>query len=255
MMLGALLHAGVDETRWREALASLEVPGYSLHTKLVVKEGISGMDVNVVLHEQDEAHGRHLSDIRQIVEGSPLSETVKRRTMGAFTVLAHAEAKIHAMTPETIHFHEVGAIDAIVDIAGACIGLEMLGVEKVYVSPLPLNRGWVECAHGTMPVPAPATMELLKGFALRPDDREKELITPTGAALLAEFAERDEDGTLKPVPPMRLTEIGYGAGKRNSWIPNLLRLCVGETYREPEKNPFGTHRAELPPLPAQIVSG
>ena len=254
MILGALLHAGVDEAEWRNALASLRVPGYDLNTKLVVKEGISGMDVDVVLHLQDEAHGRHLSDIREIVERSPLSDTVKKRTMGAFTVLAYAEAKIHAMTPDTIHFHEVGAIDAIVDIAGACIGLEMLGVEKIYVSPLPLNRGWVECAHGTMPVPAPATMELLKGFALRPDDREKELITPTGAALLAEYAERDPEGNIAPVPAMRLTSIGYGAGKRNSWIPNLLRLCIGDTYREPDKTPSGTHLAELPPLPPQITS-
>jgi uncharacterized protein (DUF111 family) len=148
------------------------------------------------------------------------------------------------MTPDTIHFHEVGAIDAIVDIVGACIGFEMLGIERVYASALPLNRGWVECAHGTMPVPAPATLELLEGFPLRPDDRVKELITPTGAAILAEFAERGASGDTAPLPPMVLRSVGYGAGKRDSWIPNLLRLMVGDTYVEPAKTPAGTRRIE-----------
>ncbi|MCX6381723.1 MAG: LarC family nickel insertion protein [Armatimonadetes bacterium] len=243
MMLGALLHAGVDEAAWRNELAKLNVPGYELKVEMVVKEGISGMDVDVVLLEVDEAHGRHLADIEAILNKSGLSDTVRTRAMGAFLRLAHSEAKIHAMTPETIHFHEVGAIDAIVDIVGACIGLEMLGVEKVYASPLPLNRGWVECAHGTMPVPAPATLELLAGFPLRPDDRNKELITPTGAALLAEFVERDPLGDTLPAPPMRLRKVGYGAGKRDSWIPNLLRLMVGETYTEAIKIPSGTRKA------------
>jgi uncharacterized protein (TIGR00299 family) protein len=242
MTLGALLHAGVDEAAWRAELAKLNVPGYELKIEGVVKEGISGMDVDVILHEEDQGHGRHLADIEEILTRSGLSENIRCRALGAFTRLAHAEAKIHDMTPDTIHFHEVGAVDAIVDIVGACIGLEMLEVEKVYASPLPLNRGWVECAHGTMPVPAPATLELLVGFPLRPDDRPKELITPTGAALLAEYAERTPDGDIAPVPPMILRSVGYGAGKRDSWIPNLLRLCVGETYVEPLKKPAGTRR-------------
>ena len=228
MTLGALLDAGADEAAWRAELAKLNVPGYDVKTAMVVKEGISGREVDVVLHETDAAHGRNLSDIAEILGRSGLSENIRCRALGAFTKLAHAEAKIHAMTPDSIHFHEVGAIDAIVDIVGACIGLELLGVEKVYASPLPLNRGWVECAHGTMPVPAPATLELLTGFALRPDDRTKELITPTGAAILAEYAERLPSGDLAPLPPMRLRAIGYGAGKRDSWIPNLLRLLIGE---------------------------
>jgi uncharacterized protein (TIGR00299 family) protein len=246
MTLGALLHAGVDETAWRAELAKLNVPGYELHIGTVVKEGISATDVDVILTEQDQGHGRHLKDIVEILDRSGLSETIRERALGAFTHLACAEAKIHAMTPDSIHFHEVGAVDAIVDIVGACIGLEMLGVEKVYASPLPFNRGWVECAHGTMPVPAPATLELLVGFPLRPDDRPKELITPTGAALLAEYAERTPDGKIAPVPPMILRGVGYGAGKRDSWIPNLLRLCVGETYVEPIKTPAGTRRPDKP---------
>jgi uncharacterized protein (TIGR00299 family) protein len=242
MTLGALLHAGVDETAWRAELAKLNVPGYELKTETVVKEGISAVDVDVLLHEADPGHGRHLSDIEAILRRSDLPETVRKRAMGAFTRLACAEAKIHATTADRIHFHEVGAIDAIVDIVGACLGLEMLGVEKVYASPLPFNRGWVECAHGTMPVPAPATLELLVGFPLRPDDRPKELITPTGAALLAEYAERLPGGDLAPVPAFVVRAIGYGAGKRDTWIPNLLRLIVGETGTEPPQKPAGTRR-------------
>jgi uncharacterized protein (TIGR00299 family) protein len=244
MILGSLLHAGVDSDAWHADLAKLNVPGYELTISTAVKEGISAVDVDVKLLEMDQGHGRHLADIQAILDASGLAETVRSRAIGAFIRLAHAEAKIHAMTPDTIHFHEVGAIDAIVDIVGACIGFEMLGIEKVYTSALPLNRGWVECAHGTMPVPAPATLELLEGFPLRPDDRIKELITPTGAALLAEFAERTSNGDIAPVPPIVLRSVGYGAGKRDSWIPNLLRLMVGDTYVEPVKTPAGTRRIE-----------
>ncbi|HLK58184.1 MAG TPA: LarC family nickel insertion protein [Chthonomonadaceae bacterium] len=248
MTLGALLHAGVEEAAWRAELAKLNVPGYEIKIGMVVKEGISAMDVDVVLHEVDQGHGRHLSDIEEILKQSGVSENIRCRALGAFTHLAHAEAKIHAMTPDSIHFHEVGAIDAIVDIVGACIGLEMLGIEKVYSSPLPFNRGWVECAHGTMPVPAPATMELLVGFPLRPDDRPKELITPTGAALLAEYVERTPTGEIAPVPPFIPRAIGYGAGKRDSWIPNMLRVVIGDTYTELPKKPSGTRRVERPHL-------
>jgi uncharacterized protein (TIGR00299 family) protein len=227
MILGALLHVGVEETVWRAELEKLAVPGYDLNITSVVKEGIAGVDVDVVLHEADAGHGRHLHDIATLLSASPLSDSVRQRALGAFTRLAEAEAKIHATTPDRIHFHEVGAIDAMVDIVGACIGLEMLGIEKVYASPLPLTRGWVHCAHGQIPVPAPATLELLRGFTLRPDERRKELVTPTGAALLAEWVERAPDGTVATVPPLTVCAVGYGAGKRNTEIPNLLRLILG----------------------------
>lgn len=240
MTLGALLHAGLDEARWRAELAKLNVPGYTLEISPVVKEGIAGTLVDVRLHEADQGHGRHLSDVAAILENSGISENARRRALAAFTRLAAAEARIHATTPDAIHFHEVGAVDAIVDIVGACIGLDLLDIEKVYASPLPLNRGWVECAHGTMPVPAPATLELLTGFPFRPDERPKELITPTGAALLAEFAERLPSGEIAPVPPLTLRAIGYGAGRRDSWIPNLLRVLLGDAYTEPAKLPAGT---------------
>ena len=123
MTLGALLHAGLDEQAWRNELAKLDIPGYEVTAEPVVKEGIAAMDVDVILLDQDQGHGRHLSDIRDIIGKSALAESVQRRAVGAFTRLANAEAKIHGMSPDTIHFHEVGAIYAIVDIVGACIGL------------------------------------------------------------------------------------------------------------------------------------
>jgi len=239
MTLGALLHAGVDEAAWRAELAKLQVPGYEIEVRPVVKEGISALAVKVVLHETDQGHGRHLADIEAILNDSGLEETVRARAMAVFTRLADAEAKIHATTPDRIHFHEVGAVDAIVDIVGACLGLEMLGIEKAYASPLPLTRGWVECAHGTMPVPAPATLELLAGFGFRPDERPQELITPTGAALLAEIVARGSDGDVAPVPPLTLRAVGYGAGQRDTWIPNLLRLVIGDTGGQTPQKPPG----------------
>lgn len=229
MTLGALLHAGLNESEWRSELAKLNVPGYDISVDPVVKEGISGIQVDVKLHEADQGHGRHLSDIEKILSTSGISSGVCSRALAVFNRLAAAEAKVHATTIDKIHFHEVGAVDAIVDIVGSCIGLEMLGIERVYASALPLNRGWVECAHGTMPVPAPATLGLLEGFKFRADEREKELITPTGAALLAEYAERLPTGETSPLPPMTLRAIGYGSGQRNTWIPNLLRVIIGDT--------------------------
>ncbi len=228
MTLGALLHAGLDEDKWRSELMKLDVPGYNITAEPAVKEGISGIQADVVLTETDQGHGRHLADIDAILKNSRLPESVCCRALSVFKRLATAEAKIHASTIDQIHFHEVGAVDAIVDIVGSCIGLDMLGIERVYCSPLPLNRGWVECAHGTIPVPAPATLELLSGFKFRPDDREKELITPTGAALLAEYAERMPSGETAALPAMTLRAIGYGSGKRNTWIPNLLRIIIGD---------------------------
>ena len=229
MTLGALLHAGLNETDWRGELAKLNVPGYDISVEPVVKEGISGIQVDVKLHAADQGHGRHLADIEAILNSSGLSEKVCSRALAVFNRLAEAEAKIHATTIDKIHFHEVGAVDAIVDIVWSCIGLDMLGIERVYASPLPLNRGWVECAHGTMPVPAPATLGLLEGFKFRSDERDKELITPTGAALLAEYVERSSNGETAPLPPMTLRAIGYGSGQRNTWIPNLLRVIIGDS--------------------------
>jgi pyridinium-3,5-bisthiocarboxylic acid mononucleotide nickel chelatase len=157
-----------------------------------------------------------------MIRESELPALVKERASAVFQRLGEAEAKIHAVPVETIHFHEVGAVDSILDIVGSVLGLHLLGVERIVCSPLPMGHGFVRAAHGLMPVPAPATMELLKGAPTRPVNVEGELVTPTGAALMATLA--DEFGWM---PAMRVEAIGYGAGKKQFPFPNLLRICVG----------------------------
>lgn len=228
MTLGALLACdGADEARFREGLAALSVPGYELSIERVKREGITATDVDVRLLERDQGHGRHLSDIAAILHASSLSGRVQQQALAVFTRLADAEAKIHGTSRDEIHFHEVGAVDAIVDIVGACLLLEMLGVEQVYTSPFPCGHGTVVCQHGVMPVPAPATLELLRGFPVRALDIEGELVTPTGAALVTTLADPAQAG---PMPPMMVTTVGYGAGKKQFAPdrPNLLRVIVGE---------------------------
>lgn len=228
MTLGALLACGADETAFRNALAGLNVPGYNLHIARRKVEGIMATDVDVELLEVDQGHGRHLSDIAEIYEKSDLSPRVREQAFAVFSRLADAEAKVHGTTPDEIHFHEVGAVDAIVDITGACILLEMLGVDAVYTAPLPVARGFVDCQHGRMPLPAPATVELLVGLPTYPAPVMGELVTPTGAALLAVLAGPDRAGDM---PPMVPRASGYGAGKKN-WgapFPNMLRVVIGDT--------------------------
>jgi uncharacterized protein (TIGR00299 family) protein len=170
----------------------------------------------------EHVHGRHLVEILAMVRESGLPETVKERASAVFQRLGEAEAKIHDVPVETIHFHEVGAVDSIVDIVGSVLGLHLLGIERIVCSPLPTGHGFVRAAHGLMPIPAPATMELLKGAPTRSVDVEGELVTPTGAALMATLA--DEFGWM---PAMRVEAIGYGAGKKEFPFPNLLRICIG----------------------------
>ncbi len=182
-------------------------------------------------HEKDRehaahAHGRSLTQIRALLEKAALKEEVKRFAVRVFESLGHAEAKIHNVPVEKIHFHEVGAVDAIVDIAAASAGIHHLAVDAWYCSPLNVGGGMVECAHGTFPVPAPATADLLRGFPTYSAHVQKELVTPTGAALL-----RTLDPVFGQQPPMRVDGIGYGAGARNPKdFPNVLRLCVGEAF-------------------------
>jgi pyridinium-3,5-bisthiocarboxylic acid mononucleotide nickel chelatase len=163
-----------------------------------------------------------LSEILAMIRESSLPEPVKERASAVFQRLGEAEAKIHDVPVEAIHFHEVGAVDSIIDIVGSVLGLHLLGVERIVCSPLPAGHGFVRAAHGLMPIPAPATMELLKGIPVYPVDVEGELVTPTGAALMASLA--DEFGRM---PPMRVETIGYGAGKKEFPFPNLLRVCIG----------------------------
>jgi pyridinium-3,5-bisthiocarboxylic acid mononucleotide nickel chelatase len=173
-------------------------------------------------HSHNHTHGRGLSEILAMIRESSLPEPVKERASAVFQRLGEAEAKIHDVPVEAIHFHEVGAVDSIIDIVGSVLGLHLLGVERIVCSPLPAGHGFVRAAHGLMPIPAPATMELLKGIPVYPVDVEGELVTPTGAALMASLA--DEFGRM---PPMRVETIGYGAGKKEFPFPNLLRVCIG----------------------------
>jgi uncharacterized protein (TIGR00299 family) protein len=225
MMLGALLDAGLELERLETELGRLPISGYKLKVETVKRHGLSGTHVEVEVSE----HGveRHLHHVEEIIENSGLPEEVQQHGLATFHRLAQAEAKVHGAPVESIHFHEVGAMDAIVDVMGAAIGLWSLGIEKVYASPVHVGRGTVKCAHGVLPVPAPATLELLQGVPIYGRDVDAELVTPTGAAILTIMAE-----TFGAAPPMQVTHIGYGAGSRELPIPNLLRISIGETSTE-----------------------
>lgn len=228
MFLGALLDLGVSEDVLRAELAKLKLPGYTISTRRVVKQNISATKFDVIEDHLPSPRLRQTSrgytEIAGMITGSGLSENVKRRALSVFRRLGEAEAKIHGVPLEQIHFHEVGAVDSIVDIVGACIAVEALGADEIQASPPRLGSGFVETAHGKFPVPAPATLELLKGIPVQSSSEPVELVTPTGAALLAEFCTR-----YGPMPAMSIERIGYGAGSRDlDKAPNVLRAVLGE---------------------------
>jgi len=222
MALGALLDCGIPEDSFRREIDKIGVGGYRLEIREVVKNGLRGLFVDIRV-EETQPH-RHLADIENIIRSSPLAQRIQERSLLAFQKLARAEARAHGEPVEKIHFHEVGAVDAILDVVGSAICLELLGVEKVYSSPIHIGAGTVQTAHGLLPVPAPSTAELLKGFPVYGRDADAELVTPTGAALLAALAEPAADA-----PPMSIDHVGYGAGSRDLPWANLLRVTVGET--------------------------
>ena len=226
MTLGALVGAGVDERALVEQLALLGVSGYDISFAAVDRSGISATRADVrVPHEH---HHRHLSDIHKIISDSRLGEGIKARASQIFTRLAEAEARVHNLPLERIHFHEVGALDAIIDVVGACIGFELLGVEKFFSSPLHVGSGMVEMAHGRFPVPPPAVAELLRDAPIYSSDIKGELVTPTGAAIISTVC--TEFG---PLPRMKVKRTGYGAGAREyPNFPNVLRVMIGETEGE-----------------------
>ena len=229
MTLAALLDCAPSlEPLLREGLAGLGVGGYDLRVRKVRPEGIAATDVDVVLHMTDIAHGRHLSDIAAILAAGRLPGRVSERALAIFTRLADAEAKVHGTDREAIHFHEVGAVDAIVDIVGSCLLLDALAIDTVHVSSFPCGYGTITCQHGIMPVPAPATMEMLATFPVRSVDIEGELVTPTGAAIVTTLADSSKAGRM---PDMRVIATGYGAGKKQfkADMPNLLRVVIGES--------------------------
>ena len=264
MFLGALVDAGVSPEVFQRTVQSLNI-GASIEISRVNRSGITATKVDVIVngekdrpreaashehghshghqHSHDEptvvsrlsgsprqggpahSHGRHLNEIRQIISKANISESAKRTAISIFEKLGAAEARIHNVPIESVHFHEVGAVDAIVDIACAAVGAEALGVDEFVCSPLNVGGGTVVCAHGTFPVPAPATVEILKGVPVYSGEIQKELVTPTGAAIVATLASRFE-----PLPPMKIERTGYGAGTREfAGQPNVLRIVVGET--------------------------
>jgi uncharacterized protein (TIGR00299 family) protein len=224
MILGACLDAGLELSALQAGLAGLNVPGYRLSVERIRKQGFAATRFDVQVDPGVDKPHRHLKHIREILSAAQLPERVRERALAIFTRLAEAEAAAHGTTIEKVHFHEVGAIDAIVDITGACLALDLLDIEKVYCSPIPTGTGTVECEHGIMPVPAPGTAALLKGVPLAACDEPGELTTPTGAAILTTLAE-----SFGSLPAMKLERIGVGAGRRDGKTrPNILRLLIGQ---------------------------
>lgn len=232
MILGALMDAGLDSEWLKKELEKLGLSHYDLRSEKVLRKGIGGTLAVVHVDEARHSHHhRHLSHIRDIIGKSDLNDAVRQKTMEVFTRLAEAEAKVHRTDIENIHFHEIGAMDTIIDVAGAILGLEKLGIEKIFCSPLHVGSGTVTCAHGILPVPAPATAELVRGKPVYSTDVEGELLTPTAAAILTTLAHN-----FGPMPPMTVENIGYGAGTSDFSIPNMLRVLIGETRDDPAES-------------------
>lgn len=228
MTLGALVAAGADARALKEQLALLDLEGYEIEFETVDRSGISATRAVVYVTKDEKPH-RHLRNVLAIIEGSRLGESIKRRASEIFGRLAEAEARVHNVAVERVHFHEVGAVDAIVDVVGACIGFELLGVERFAASALHVGSGMVEMEHGRFPVPPPAVAELLRGAPVYSTEIRGELVTPTGAAIVATLCE-----SFGPLPVMRVEASGYGAGTREyEKFPNVLRVIVGES-EEPE---------------------
>ena len=228
MILGALVDAGLAIADLREDLSRLPLSGYELTAERVSRGGIVGTQVAVKTEGAHERRG--LFDIIEIIAKADLPAEVTGPARRAFERLAKAEARVHGHSVEEVHFHEVGAIDAIMDIVGAFCGFHRLGIEAVYASPLPLGGGWVKTAHGRLPVPAPATVELLHGVPSYGGPVEEELVTPTGAAILTTACR--EFGAM---PPMTIKAIGWGAGTKELPRPNLLRMFLGEPTARPRE--------------------
>lgn len=229
MILGALLDAGLPEEKLRGAIDQLSLSGFEISINSVEKKGIHAVYVDVRLGRFQRRH-RHLPDIIEIIRRSNLPEPVKDNSLKVFRRLAEAEAKVHNVPVDDIHFHEVGAADAIIDIVGSVYGFHFLGISEIYCSRLHVGSGFVKCSHGVMPVPAPATAELLHGIPYYSGDVAKELVTPTGAAIIATL------GTgFGGMPADFISRrTGYGAGTLDLDMPNVLRLHLGERNARPQ---------------------
>lgn len=223
MILGALVGLGINEKKIYDEIAKLNISNFKLNFEKVDRSGINAVKANIEI--PDEHAHRHLHTIEKIIVGSTLSENVKKRAVKIFTKLAEAEAKVHGTDVQKVHFHEVGAMDAIIDVVGACIGFELLEIERFICSKIHVGSGFVKMAHGNFPVPPPAVAELLKEIPIYSTEIEGELITPTGAAIISTVCE-----DYGAIPKMKTEKTSYGAGGRNYQdFPNVLRLFLGET--------------------------
>lgn len=286
MFLGALLDLGVDFRELERGLRRLKLDGYHLHVGRGTKSSIAGTKFDVHLeaahshehphaagadcghgcdhnhdHPHDHGHGhphhhddgRDFAAIQALIHASTLSDWVKERSVAVFRRVAVAEGKIHGVPPERVHFHEVGAVDSIVDIVGACIALELLGKPRVLAAPVVEGTGWVRCAHGRFPVPTAATLEILgaRGIPVTQCDEPHELVTPTGAALLAEFAE-----SFRPMAGLVARKVGYGLGTRdNHTRPNVLRAVLADSDNSATDHDWETDTVAVLETSLDDVSG
>ncbi len=289
MLLAALVHAGADAGAVAQGVRALGIPGWTLHVAAVQRGAIAATHVQVLpdpgigvtwtaarpVHAHDHAHGhdhahahghahhhdhagldlfpgqpsRAWRDIRRILADAPLADRVRTRAIAVFQALAEAEGRVHGMPAEEVTFHEVGAVDSIVDIVGACVALELLDVADILCGPLPMGHGTVRTAHGVLPVPAPATLEVLRGFPVVPSPWGGETVTPTGAAFIAALA---RPGGL---PAMQVRSIGYGAGTRDpSTHANVLRVVLGDGESGSPVEVLEV-RAQVDDLPGEHVPG
>lgn len=229
MILGSLIDAGLSPRGLREELKKLRIPTIYLKAKNVLKADLSATQVIVEDRGEKRSH-RNLKEILRIIERSGIEAEVKEKSKEIFKRIASVEAKIHQTPMEEVHFHELGGLDSIVDIVGSVWGIRQLGIEKIYVSKVNVGAGFVKCEHGILPVPAPATLSLMEGKPIYSSGVERELLTPTGAAILTTLG--SEFG---PMPLMKVDRIGYGAGRDNLTHPNLLRLIIGTSELTSEK--------------------
>ncbi len=222
MILGSMVDAGLSPRLLRQELNKLHLPSVQIKMRKVMRGGIGGTQA-LVEGKGEKRHHRNLKEMLRVIDRSNLEPEIREKSREIFKRIASVEAKIHREPAEEIHFHEIGGLDSVVDIVGAIWGLRNMGIEKVYVSKVNVGTGFVKSAHGILPVPAPASLSLMMGRPIYSTGVERELLTPTGAALLTSLG--SEFG---PMPPMKVERIGYGAGRDDLPHPNLLRLIIGD---------------------------
>ena len=225
MILGALLDAGLSTQDLLQGINALDLSGFDLNIQTVYKNGFRATKADILI--EDNVTERSLPDIEALIQNSDLPQNTKNKSISIFQRIGTAEAKIHGTPLQDVHLHELGGLDTIIDVVGTLVGLDSLGLQQVYASPLPLGRGFARGAHGAIPLPAPATLTLLEGVPVAGSDLDIELVTPTGAALLTSLVE-----SFGPIPEMTLKTIGYGAGTKDLSIPNVIRLLIGTQQKD-----------------------